>query len=102
MALLFEWTDGQKRAWDEWVAARPDSVRLLCERLPPNRLYRIKSTNQRVTIYSYAEDNTVTVNVSGQYNVIVFERQVFGVDANDLEECDMPSPNEPLGAMMQI
>jgi hypothetical protein len=42
----------------------------------------------------------VRVNVSGNYNFVTFERQVFGVDANDLEECDLPGPNELTGALL--
>lgn len=100
MATLFEWTDEKKREWDAWVAERPECVRVLCKRLPPNKLYRMKSTGQRVTIAAYAENGTVRVNITGQYNALVFEREVFGIDADDLEECDVPAPDEPVGAIL--
>ena len=86
--------------WDAWVASRPECVRVLCERLPPDRLYKMKSTGHRVTMYSYSENGTVTVNVTGDYNVVVFERQVFGISPDDLEECDLPAPGEFLGAVL--
>lgn len=89
-----------KDGWDEWVATRPESVQKICRQLPPNRLYRMKSTGDRVTLYSYSEDGTVTVNVTGEYNVLIFDRQVFGINPDDLEECDLPKPGEPLGATM--
>ena len=57
----------------------------------------MKSTGHRVTMYSYSENGTVTVNVTGDYNVVVFERQVFGISPDDLEECDLPAPGEFLG-----
>lgn len=57
----------------------------------------MKNSGHKVTIYSYHEDNTVTVNVTGEYNAVVFERHVFGIKPDDLEECDFPDDNEPLG-----
>lgn len=72
------------------MASRPECVRVLCEKLPPDRLYRMKSTGQRVTLHSYSENNTVTVDISGDYNLITFDRQVFGINPDDLEECDIP------------
>lgn len=87
-------------AWREWVAGRPPAVRALCERLPGDRLYRMKSTGQRVTIHSYSEDGTLTVNITGEYNLITFERSVFGVSPDDLVECDLPGHGEPLGAAL--
>ena len=86
--------------WNKWVEGRPPEVKALCKRRSPDRLYRMKSSGRRVTIYSYSEDGTVTVNVSGKYNALTFERQVFGVDPDDLEECDLPKEDEPLGVLL--
>ena len=94
MAILFE-LDEQE--WRRWVDSRPLAVRAIAERLRPNRLYRMKNTGQRVTMYSISENGTVTVDVTGQFNLIDFERQVFGVDPNNLEECDLPASDEPVG-----
>lgn len=80
--------------WDEWVASRPPEVQELCKRLPPDRLYRMSPNGERVTVFSYNEDGTVTVEIRAEYNMVVFERNVFGVKPDDLEECDLPSPNE--------
>ena len=86
--------------WEEWVNTRPAVVKDLCLRYPPNKLYRIKTTGQRVTIHSYAEDGTVTVDVTGEFNRVIIDTQVFGVAATHLVECDVPGPNEPLGTVL--
>ena len=86
--------------WDAWVASRPESVRRLCQRLPPDRLYRLKTSGHRVTLYAYCEDGTVTVFVGGDYNALSFERKVFGIKPDNLEECDLPSPGEPHGVSL--
>ena len=87
-------------SFDAWVATRPEIVQSLCKRLPPDRLYLLKSSNHRVTLYSYSEDGTVTVCVTGDYNAVAFERRVFGIDPDDLVECDLPGPDEPTGALL--
>jgi hypothetical protein len=93
--------EGFKQAeFDAWAETRPPVVREMCKRLPPDRLYRMKSTGQRVTMYSYSENGTVTVNVTGQYNQITFDRRVFGVDPDNLEECDFPPSDEPIGTLL--
>lgn len=86
--------------WDTWVASRPPVVQELCALLPPDRLYLLKTTNQRVTLISYSEDRTVTVAVTGEFNALTFDRQVFGINPEDLEECDLPIDGEPLGAVL--
>jgi len=100
MAFIIEPTPEQEKEWAEWVASRPDKVRAVAERFPPWELYRMKSTGQRVTVASYSEDGTVSVNVSADFNVTLFERNVFGIDPDDLEPCDLPNETEPRGALM--
>lgn len=92
-------TEIDQEAWAAWVATRPECVQVLCERLPPDRLYRLKPTGQRVTLHSYSENGTVTVDISGEYNLITFDRQVFGINPDDLEECDVPA-GELLGTLI--
>lgn len=89
-----------EKGWAEWVASRPPVVQELCKRLPPDRLYLLKSSGHRVTLISYNEDGTVKVAVTGQFNALTFERQVFGIKPEDLEECDLPKEGEPLGALL--
>ena len=104
MARLQEVTPEQEAAWKEWVAERPPNVRAVAERFDPWTLYRLKPTGQRVTFYSLGEHDdgsvTLTVNITGQFNAIMFDRQVFGIDPDDLEPCDPPSESEPLGTML--
>lgn len=91
MAKLF---DINEKEWKKWVKSRPEIVRAIAEKLPPNRLYRLTTTDQRVTMVSYSEDGTVTVDVSSQFNAFTLHRQVFGIDPNTLVECDLPSESE--------
>ena len=75
--------------WDSWVAARPPVIKVMCEKLPPGRLYRLNTTGQRGTIHSYSEDGTVTMNFPADLNPCsIFPVQVFGLNPNDIEECD--------------
>lgn len=83
-----------QEAWQEWVASRPPTIQDLCARLPPDRLYRLVPSGSRVTLHSYEEDGTVTVDVSPEFNLTMFNRQVFGVAPEDLEECDLPTAAE--------
>ena len=98
VAKIAELTDAA--AWEDWVSSRPPVVQDLCRRYPPDRLYSMKPPGQRVTLVSYSENGTVTVDVSAQWNVVTFERQVFGVDPATLEECDLPADDEPTGAVL--
>jgi hypothetical protein len=86
--------------WDAWVKTRPKNIQTLCHKFPPNKLYLLKTSNHRVTIYSYSEDNTLTVDVTGEYNKVAFDRHVFDVKPEDLEECDLPCDNELLGTTL--
>ena len=94
MAKIAELAD--PAAWEEWVSSRPPVVQELCRRYPPDRLYSMKPHGQRVTLVSYSEKGTVTVDVSAQWNFVTFERQVFGVNPVNLEECDLPADDELL------
>ena len=104
MAEFFEPTKEQKIEWGKWVSDRPDDVRRVAERFNPWTLYRMKSTGQRVSVYSYGEqedgETTLTVNITGDYNRVAFNRQVFGINPNDLEECDLPDKAELVGEFM--
>ncbi len=97
MAKWMEWTEEQEAGWAEWVSTRPSVIQEMCALLQPNRLYLLKQSGHRVTILSYSEDRTVTVAVTGEYNAIAFDRQVFGIKPEDLEECDLPAPDERVG-----
>lgn len=104
MARFYDPTPEQHSGWNEWVASRPENVRAVAEKFDPWSLFLMPKTGQRCTIVSFGEaDNgsvTLTVNITGEYNLTVFDRQVFGVDPSDLEPCDIPAPTEPVGTML--
>lgn len=104
MARIMEPTPEQEQGYREWVASRPDMVRAVAERFEPWSLYRMKPHGQRVTVVSFGEEEdgrvTLTVSVSGDFNLTMFDRQVFGVDPDDLEPCELPGEDVPVGAMM--
>lgn len=100
MAKIMEWTAEQRQQWDAWVASRPPKIQEMCSLWPPDRLYLMKHTGQRCTIAAYAENGTVRVQITGQYNLHDFDKEVFGVDAQNLVECDLPAPGEALGVLL--
>ena len=100
---MAEWmrpTAEQRAQWAAWVASRPEPVRTIAGKLNPWELYRLKDTGQRVTLQAFSEDGTVRVQVSGQYNLIVYGRDVFGIHPSDLEPCDLPGAEETLGELL--
>lgn len=99
MATISTWTKKQKKDWDAWVATRPKVIQDLARQYPPNRLYRLAPTGQRAILVSYCENGTVTVAITGQYNLVVFSRRVFGVNPSDLTECELPPAGEDVGDM---
>lgn len=107
MARIYEPDAEQLEAWTEWLAERPPAIREVAERFPPWELLRLKTSDHRVFIMVYSEDNsgkgppvTLTVAVTAKYNQVSFERQVFGISPEDLEPCDLPGPDEPLGTLL--
>lgn len=99
MPALFELTEEQKKETAEWLATRPPVIQEMFAKKPPDRLYRIPS-GHRVYVIAYDEDETVRVVVSGKYNAVVFDRQVFGIPLDDLVECDPPGPADVVGTLI--
>lgn len=101
---VIEPTEEELIAYRQWVDTRPLAVRILAQRFDPWSLYRFKPSGHRVTVLSFDEriDGTVTLTVlvSGQYNAVLFERNVFGVRPDDLESADVPHPDERTGAVL--
>jgi hypothetical protein len=106
MANFREVTPEMIQHWDEWVSTRPEVVRKIAEKLKPWELYWLPCGDghplggHRVTIHSISEDGTVTVDVTGDFNKIMFGRRVFGIDPADLTPCDLPPPDEELGEVL--
>lgn len=81
-------------AFDEWLTTRPVVIRDLAARWPPDRLYQMQSTGQRVTLRSYSEDGTCRIVIDPVHNperLMLLPLEVFGVDLADLVECDLPA-----------
>ena len=93
-------TKTQEKRYRQWVRKLPKKARALAERFDIWTLYRLKSSGDRVTLHSFNDDGTITVIVSGKFNLVMFERQVFGIAPDDLEECDLPAADEPVGAAL--
>jgi hypothetical protein len=106
MANIHEVTPEMEEGWGAWVKSRPERVRELIETrgFAPWKLYRMKSTGHRVVLHAFDEELsdkvTLKVKVLGRFNLVHFDRIVFGIDPGDLEECDLPAEDEPLGAVL--
>ena len=61
----------------------------------------LKTTGHRVYVGAFDEGEdgqvTVRVGVSGDFNLVAMERTVFGIDPDDLEECELPKDGELVG-----
>ena len=91
MAIIKKLSGKEEKVWNDWVATRPKSIQEMCVKYPPNLLYRLKSNGNKVVLFSYEENETVTVIISDKYNNnLAFERKVFGINPKDLVECDLP------------
>lgn len=105
MADRFERSEIDREEWESWLAERPPEVRALAIRRPPWKLYRMKDTGRRVFVLQYDEYADGSVNlrvaVTGDYNVLAFERAVFGIEPDDLVECDLPEDDEVVGVWTQ-
>lgn len=122
MALWYQPTEEQRAAWDAWVLERPPEIAELARRFVPWRLYRMsmeESRDQRVVVRSFQEAGahntcecvvtgkphcetthgpTLTVMLMSVFNLIGFERSVFGIEPDRLEECDLPPLDELVGS----
>lgn len=75
----------------EWLRGRPQSIKDLAQKLPPNERYRIVQTGQHCSLYSYFENGTVSVTVDGHDHKALAAMNmlqpfnVFGLKPTDLE-----------------
>lgn len=100
MAKIFEPTDEQVAGYAAWVETRPSPVLEIARRLDPWTLYKMEPNGERVTLEAISEDGTVRVRVSAKHNMLVFERSVFGVNPDNLSPCELPTDDEPVGALL--
>ena len=104
MARYYEPEPELEQDWKDWVASQPDNVRVVAERFEPFSLYRIRHTGQRVVVASFdtQKDGKVTLKVlvPAEFNLVIFEWGVFGIEPDDLEPCELPAPDEVVGAVL--
>jgi hypothetical protein len=103
MANWTEPTDQEKIEWDEWVSNRPECIRSMIEKFgfTPWKLYKLSPSLHKVVLISFEEHDdglpTLKVAVLAKFNMVMFERGVFGIKPEDLEECNLPGPDDPIG-----
>ena len=93
-------TQAQEDGYRQWVRKLPKKPRAIAKRFDIWTLYRLKETGHRVMLHSFADDGTVTVIVSAKFNLVLHEREVFGIPPDQLEECDLPAADEEVGAAL--
>ena len=65
---------------DDWLADRPQVIKDMGRAHPPTVRYRYEPTGQIGHIYSYAENETVTMIFPVEWNEWqTFSREVFGI-----------------------
>lgn len=89
---LVEPTQENIDSWGKWCEERPAQIAALAKKFPPWKIYRLKPTGHKVTIYSFEENEdspTLKVDITQALNPetpLICERRVFGVKPEDLEE----------------
>ena len=73
-----------------WFESRPDIIKKLILKCPPQALMVNKETNQLMFVLSYSEDGTIKCAVSAQYNNHLYnalpgDYAVFGLDPDDMK-----------------
>lgn len=100
MARHVQPTKEEEAEYAEWVAGLPEPCRSVAQRFDIWTLYRMNSTGHRIIINGFNENGTLSVVVNGRFNAVIHDRVVFGIDPDDLEECEAPGPDEPVGSML--
>ena len=123
MANWYEPDQKRIAEWKAWLATRPEHVAHVLSQFPPWKLYWLPTRpgNRNGTggetgldghrVYVIGCDEapnrpgrdlgvTLRVAVEGQFNKVLFERQVFGIKPSQLSECDLPAPGEAVGATL--
>lgn len=68
----------------QWYESRPDCIKQMIRRQPPGQLYTLKTTGQLCKILSYGEDGTLRICAWREEIPGFSERQVFGINPDDL------------------
>lgn len=95
--FLYPMTDAELAEWGQWLKDRPETIRDLALRFPPNGLFRIKASKHYCVINSFMEDGTVTVRVTCAFQMLAFDRVVFGLKPDELEPAPLPEKGVRIG-----
>lgn len=76
----------------EWIESRPESVRVMVERIPPGTWWRMRSGIAIYTPISYSENGTLTVEKHDP--MFGMNYRVFGVKPDDLAWTPL-TPDDP-------
>ncbi len=81
--------------WQKWLKDRPQCVKDLAAKWPPNVLYKNKKTGQVMALQAYDENGNVRAYVLPEYaGPVTGGASVFGIDPETLE----PATQEHLDA----
>lgn len=98
----YEPTPEERASWEEWLASAPERVRAVAAKFKPWRPYRLMPHGTIVVIHCVDEPEderepiTIQVDVTSELNEsVTFDRRVFGVLPEDLEEWPGPDGCAP-------
>jgi len=104
---MANWMEPKEEEWEEWLSEREmlPHVEAVARKYPPWKLFRLADSGHRCHVIGYSEilggdKVTLQVAITGRFNLINFGRRVFGVKPEDLTECELPGPDEPVGTTM--
>lgn len=90
--------DFDMNSFEEWLKTRPLIIQEMAKKYPPNKFYKIRGKGHICTLYSYSEDKTVSVDITGDFNKLTIERRVFDVNIDDLVETEFDE-TQPTGVL---
>lgn len=82
---------------DDWLQDRPQIIKDLADKISPFKTYVVKETGQLGTVYSFSENGTLTLNITGHKDKFrdamekLIPLRVFGFRPEDLEEYELPT-----------
>ena len=90
--------DFDMKSFEEWLKTGPLIIQEMAKKYPPNKFYKIRGKGHICTLYSYSENNTVTVDITGDFNKLTIERRVFDINIDDLVETEFDE-TQPTGVL---
>ncbi len=85
-AVKYNPTDEDRAQLEEWLAERPEVIQCMARAWPPWHCYKMRGSAGHYSIYSYAENETVTLTHGDDSTLPGV--QVFGIKPTSLVLCD--------------